>query len=143
MNRTVISIMLFSLIAMLASTQFYGCGKTNFEEDGIPILPLKPDIIHPPDSFKVVFPLSATGFIGTVVTFDTASYWRIERQNAFSAHFQVSNTKDTLPATIISEAVTLQFEGDTPYEFLAKNNNHPNVRTMIVIFYRDSTASGY
>ncbi|MDZ7775785.1 MAG: hypothetical protein U5L09_09435 [Bacteroidales bacterium] len=141
MKKNAILGILFSMVMVIGVTQFYGCEKTTFEDDGIPILPLKPDIINPPDSFKVIFPLSTSGFIGTLVTFDTTSHWYIERQNAYSAHFQVTKINDTLPATFIGEAATLQFEGGTPYEFLATANNHPNPRSLIVIFRNDSVAS--
>lgn len=124
---------LFSVFLLMVSTQFISCEKHILEEDGIPILPLKPDIINPPDSFKVIFPLSNAGFIGTIISFDTTAFWRISRQNAFSARFQVSGVNDSLPAKFIEIDTTMLFNKNIEYEFLARNT-YPSYRSLIVIF---------
>jgi len=134
MKKQAIIISITVLLAFLFSIPFAGCERTTIEADDIPVLPLKPDIIHPPDSFKLVFPLSTSGFIGTTITFDTTTTWFIEKLNANSAMLQVEKVNDTLPSILIEETLRMEFEKDEPYEFLARNNNHPSPRSLVVIF---------
>ncbi|MFW5974986.1 MAG: hypothetical protein ACOCQ6_02150, partial [Bacteroidota bacterium] len=114
MKRQAVIVFIIVIIAFLFSFSFAGCEKTISESDGIPVLPLKPDIEHPPDSFKLVFPISTSGFIGTIITFDTTADWFIEKLNAQSAMLQVNKANDTLPSLLINETLLMEFEQDEP-----------------------------
>lgn len=78
--------------------------------------------------------MSTSGFIGTIITFDTTATWAIEKVNSSSALLQVEKANDTLPSTLIKDNMMMEFEKDIPYEFLARNNNHPTPRSLVVIF---------
>jgi hypothetical protein len=125
-----------TIIAILAITMtflFSACEKKDRIDDGIPIFSPKPDIINPPDTFKLMFPLNNAVLTDAKISFDTTSTWLIERQNAYSARFEVSRFQDTLSPIIIEERATLVFEKDVVYEFTAKNT-YPSYHSLIVLF---------
>lgn len=125
---TIIAILTFVITSLLPS-----CEKKDRIDDGIPIYSPKPDIINPPDTFKLMFPLNTAVLTDAKISFDTTSTWLIERQNAFSAQFKVSRFQDTLSPIIIEESATLVFEKDVVYEFTAKNT-YPAYHSLIVLF---------
>ncbi len=139
MKKQAVIISIIALLAFMFSISFTGCDKTTIEGDGIPVLPLKPDIVHPPDSFKLVFPISTSGFIGTIITFDSTTTWFIEKLNAQSAMLRVNKINDTLPSVLIEESIMMEFNEKEPYEFLARNNNHPSPRSLVVVFRKSDT----
>jgi len=126
---------LLSIVALAIAIHLISCEKKDRIDDGIPIYSPKPDIIHPPDTFKLMFPLNNAIMTDAKISFDTTSTWRIERQNAFSAQFKVSRFPDSIAPITIEESTSLVFEKDVLYEFTAKNT-YPAYHNLIVLFMK-------
>lgn len=130
-----ISALLFSVVALAIAIHLISCEKNDRIDDGIPIYSPKPDIIYPPDTFKLMFPLNNAVQTDAKIRFDTTSTWHIERQNAFSAQFKFSRYQDSIAPITIGESANLVFEKDVLYEFTAKNT-YPAYNNLIVLFMK-------
>lgn len=109
------------------------------EPDNIPILPIIPDIVYPPDTFKVIFPLRENSTISTSITFDSSAVWHIEKLNTLSTRLWVScNYSDTTKSININDVKQIAFEKDIAYKFWCNNNNYPNSRNLIVLFRKET-----
>jgi len=132
MRRLIIPI----LFIVLAITSCYKYDP--IEADNIPVYPITPNIINPPDTFKVIFPMRGNVSMSTTITFDSSAVWHIEKTSAFSARFWASrNYSDTTTTINLFESKNIAFDKSISYHFWCNNNNYTENRNLIVLFRKE------
>jgi hypothetical protein len=123
-------VVLFTIASVLLA-----CERRDIVFDDIPVLSISSDIVYPPDSFKLIFPLRYAYQENARIIFDTVSTWQIEKLNAYSSTFSlIAKNDSSLTPVIIYDRKTLQFEGNVIYEFLAETNHIPSTLYLMVVF---------
>lgn len=124
------------LAVILATSVFPGCHDYDIQGPyEAPLIELQDSIIHPPDTFIIVYPTKSSRYPRTGITFDTTGTWLIQKLNSQAAQLRIidSSTDSTLyKMTTFSHH--FRFEEGIHYEILAYNSHFPVEENLFVYF---------
>ena len=123
-------IVLLLIFIGLGSCEFYDIHKS----DDIPMLRLSDTIVHPPDTFKIAFPMQANSYSRTGIIFDTTSTWLIKKLNTQSNQINILDGEtDSLLYKMSNPSDSYLFHKETFY-YLSCQSNHQDGKNMVVYF---------
>ncbi len=130
-------IYLFLGLFFTVSLIINACVKNNNNEEDIPVYSNYPEIIYPPDTFKLQMKLKTSGFKEASIKFKENSVWSIVKMTALSSKFWVERQyTDSISSIIIKDTTRIGFEGNQFYQFYGKNNSYPEGITLYVKFQK-------
>lgn len=130
-KKVFLGILILSL-GFTISCEFYHINDPN---NG-PLLHLSDTIYHPPDSFKIAFPMHAGGgFSQTGIIFDTTALWELKKMNARTGYIRILNgDTDSTLFKMTRTQDKFQFHRETYYIVSAHNNYIEENRNLILFF---------
>lgn len=127
-----VSVTAFALLLLSA------CEKDEIIKSDTIVYSLDDEIINPPDTFKILFPIYSQAAIGTTVLFDSSSSWLIQRMSAYTASVYYAPLPDTTPITYIPNNYTLEVESETEIHFMASKSQSTTFQNLILLFSKTS-----
>lgn len=114
----------------LSSCEFYDIQKS----DKIPMLRLSDTIFHPPDTFKIAFPMQANSYSRTGIIFDTTSTWLLKKLNTQATQINILDGEtDSLLFKMSNPSNSYLFNKNT-YYYVSCQSNHQDDKNMVVYF---------
>lgn len=114
---------------------FWGCEFYQIRKsDNIPMLLLSDTIYHPPDTFKMAFPMQSNNYARTGIVFDTTSMWLIKKLNSQTTQLNILNGEsDSLLYKVSGPVSEIRFIGDI-YYYISAHSSHQGNKNMVVYF---------
>ncbi len=98
------------------------------------MLLLADTITHPPDTFKMAFPMQANSYTRTGIIFDTTSRWLVKKLNTQTTQLNIlDGESDSLLYKMSNPTSEFTFF-DEKYYYISCQSYHQDSKSMVVYF---------